>query len=63
MSKFEEAKKHEPKFPFQLNSYTVTKEIGKGEFGLVYLAIKSGSDEKYAVKETSLIELRKNRYI
>ena len=62
MLKKEEEKKIESKFPFELNIYTFHKEIGKGEFGLVYLATKKECDEKFAVKETSLIELRKNRF-
>ena len=43
-----------------VDEYTLTKRIGKGVFGEVYLGFKKGSQAKYAIKKKELSRYLKN---
>jgi [calcium/calmodulin-dependent protein kinase] kinase len=45
----------------KINQYTITGKLGEGSFGKVKLAIKDGTDEKFAVKSFRKSALKRKR--
>ena len=47
--------------PIKIGPYTTQKELGKGNFGRVYLARKEGTTELFAIKEIPIEMIRNNQ--
>lgn len=46
--------------PKKVGNYTMFRELGKGQFGVVYLAKKNGTEDLYAVKQMNRHKIENN---
>lgn len=49
--------------PKKIGKYRLYKQLGKGQFGIVYLARKDGTDELFAVKQMSRSKIESNEIL
>jgi serine/threonine-protein kinase ULK/ATG1 len=49
--------------PKKVGNYTLFRELGKGQFGVVYLAKKTGTEDLYAVKQMNRHKIENNEIL